>query len=167
MTNDRSLIDLSFVIFLIASSFDIRASSFTAGVPSSISWSRGIWHCADWLRCESAPVLPSPGRNLRVRQLSSDCWSETGTGGRRDRKGFGRRDHNRANRLGIQAWHLPPPCRDLAPAICRREFLLRARYRDLPAAYKPERRLLPPGFVEAPRAVGFRNHIGASRKRLR
>ena len=47
---------------------------FRADVPSSPSWSRGISRCADWLRCESAPVRPSECRSPRARRLSSDCW---------------------------------------------------------------------------------------------
>src|SRR6266567_7173826 len=144
--------------------FEIQKLVITDCAPFSHVSSQDTWRCADSLRCESAPVPPSPGRNLRVRQLSSDCWSENGTGGLRDRKGFARQGRNRANRLDNPVWHLPPPCRVLLPAICRREFLPRARYRDLPAAYKSERRCLLLGFVVAPRAIGFRNRIGARRK---
>src|SRR6266542_980554 len=154
MTNDDSGVILNFVIL---SSFDIRASPFTADAPASFFLSRDILRCADWLRCVSAPAPPFPGRNLRVRLPSSDCWSENGTDAPRDRKGFARRGRNLADRWGTRAWHLLPPCRVLPPAICMREFLPRAQYRVLPGAYKPGRHSLPPEFAEAPRAIDFHN----------
>src|SRR6266511_236566 len=137
-------------------------TAITADAPASFFLSRDILRCADWLRCVSAPAPPFPGRNLRVRLPSSDCWSENGTDAPRDRKGFARRGRNLADRWGTRAWHLLPPCRVLPPAICMREFLPRAQYRVLPGAYRPARRSLPPEFAEALRAIDFRNRTYGS-----
>src|SRR5438874_8932038 len=161
MTNGSPRCFLSFVIFF--DSFDIRASSFTADAPASFFLSPDILRCADWLRCVSAPAPPFPGRNLQVRPPSSDCWSENGTDALQGRKGFARRARNLADRWGTRVWHSLRPCRVLPPAICTREFLLRARCHVPLAAYRPGRRSLPPEFAEALRAIGFHSRIDANR----
>src|SRR4029450_1730172 len=148
---------LDFGILALPSSFDICASSFTAGVPASSFWSRDISRCADWLRYVLAPVPPSPGRSLRVRRPSSGCWSENETDALRDRKGFVRQGRNLANRWDTRASRLPRPCRVLPPATCTREFLPPTQCRVLPGAYKSAHHCLLPEFVEVPRAMDSRS----------
>src|SRR4029453_7714609 len=161
MTNDARL-PLDFGILVIPSSFAIRASSFTANVPASSFWSRDISRCADWLRHVLAPAPPSPGHSLRVRRPSWGCLSGSGTDALRDRKGSARLAHNLANRWDTRASRLPRPCRVLPPAICKREFLPRARCRVPPGACKPGYRYLPPEFAEARRAIDCRSRTGVN-----
>src|SRR5207302_1315532 len=93
--------------------------------------------------------------------------SENGTDVLRDRKGSARLDRNLANRWDTRASRLPRPCRVLPPAICKREFLPRARSRVPPGAYKPGHRYLPPEFAEVRRAIDFRSRTGVNRTRRR
>src|SRR5205823_7107516 len=145
----------------------LAEGSIIVSGPFSVFLFPGIFRCADWPGCESAPARSFEFHSLPARSPSWDYSSENETVAHRDRTRFVRPSHNRADPSESQAWHSPRPYQGLPPVICRHEVWRLTQFRALPAACKRGRHRLPPRSGATPRATDFHNRSVANQKHHR
>src|SRR5438046_4899279 len=122
----------------------LAEGSIIVSGPFSVFLFPGIFRCADWPGCESAPARSFEFHSLPARSPSWDYWSENEIVAHRDRTRFVRPIHNRADPSESQAWRSLRPYQDLPLVTCRREFSPLTQCRVPPAACKREPHPLPP-----------------------